>query len=118
MSALMKKHLTNQVVRFAWKGGHYAIPLEILEHYKVQASDTDYISAADLFHDLLQESGEPGVLLKGLRYRDGLSQLELAKKLQISQTNLSAIENGKRLIGKELAKRLADLFGVNYRIFL
>lgn len=56
--------------------------------------------------------------IKGLRYREGLSQIEFAKKLAISQTNLSAMENGKRIMGKELAKRVADLFGLDYRIFL
>ena len=64
------------------------------------------------------QSGEPAVLLKGLRYREGLSQLEFAKKLNISQTNLSAMENGRRTIGKELAKKIAEIFKVNYRIFL
>lgn len=36
----------------------------------------------------------------------------------ITQTNLSAMENGRRPIGKELAKRIAEKFQVDYRIFL
>ncbi len=40
------------------------------------------------------------------------------KKLNVSQTNLSAMENGRRAIGKELAKRIAILFEVDYRVFL
>ena len=60
----------------------------------------------------------PNPLLKGLRYREGLSQIDFAKKLNVSQTNLSAMENGRRAIGKELAKRIAVLFEVDYRIFL
>ena len=88
-----------------------------MERYKV-ISDDKHISIDDLFSDLTQESGEPGVLLKGLRYREGLSQIDFAKKLNINQANLSAMENGRRAIGKELAKRIADLFEVNYRIFL
>jgi len=77
-----------------------------------------YISIDKLFGSLTQKSGEPGVLLKGLRYKEGLSQIMFAKKLNISQTNLSAMENGKRTIGKELAKRIAEIFGLDYRIFL
>jgi plasmid maintenance system antidote protein VapI len=88
-----------------------------MERYKV-TSDDQYTSIDDLFSDLTQKSGEPGVLLKGLRYREGLSQIEFAKKLHISQTNLSAMENGRRVIGKELAKRIADIFGLDYRVFL
>jgi hypothetical protein len=32
--------------------------------------------------------------------------------------NLSAMENGRRSIGKELAKRIAEQFDMDYRHFL
>ena len=117
MSALTKKHRTDDVAKISWHGGLYVVPIEVMEHYKVTSID-QYISVDNLFSDLTQKAGESGVLLKGLRYREGLSQVEFAKKLNISQTNLSAMENGKRTIGKEVAKRVADLFGLDYRIFL
>lgn len=117
MSALTKKHHTDDVAKISWHGGYYAVPVEVMERYKV-TSDDQYTSVDDLFSDLTQKSGELGVLLKGLRYREGLSQIEFAKKLNISQTNLSAMENGKRSIGKELAKRIAEFFKLDYRIFL
>ena len=117
MSAPMKKHHTDQIAEISWHGAHYAVPIEIMEHYKVQ-SNKEYISVNELFGNLVQKSGESGTLLKGLRYREGLSQIEFAKQLKISQTNLSAMENGRRNIGKELAKRIADIFGLDYRIFL
>ncbi len=118
MSALMKKHHTDRIVEISWHGGRYAVPIEIMEHYKIESDNNEYISIDDLFGNLTQKSGEPGVLLKGLRYREGLSQIEFAKQLNISQTNLSAMENGRRTIGKELAKRIADIFELDYRIFL
>lgn len=117
MSALTKKHHTDDVAQISWHGGLYIVPIEVMERYKVP-SDDQYVSIGDLFSDLTQKSGEPGILLKGLRYREGLSQIEFAKKLNVSQTNLSAMENGKRSIGKELAKRIANIFGLDYRIFL
>lgn len=117
MSALTKKHRIDDVAKISWHGGLYVVPIEVMERYKVKA-DKNYVSIDELFSDLTQKSGEPGVLLRGLRYREGLNQIEFAKKLNISQTNLSAMENGKRTIGKELAKRIADLFGLDYRIFL
>ena len=117
MSALTKNHHTDDVAKISWHGGLYAVPIEVIERYKI-TSDDQYTSIDDLFSDLTQKSSEPGVLLKGLRYREGLSQIEFAKKLNINQTNLSAMENGKRTIGKEFAKRIADLFGLDYRIFL
>lgn len=117
MSALTKKHHTDDVAKISWHGGCYAVPVEVMERYKI-STDDQYTSIDDLFSNMTQKSGEPGVLLKGLRYREGLSQIEFAKKLNISQTNLSAMENGKRAIGKELAKRIAEFFKLDYRIFL
>ena len=117
MSALTKKHHTDDVAKISWHGGLYVVPIEVMERYKI-TSEAPYISIDDLFSGLTQKTGEPSVLLKGLRYREGLSQIEFAKKLNISQTNLSAMENGKRAIGKELAKRIATLFGLDYRMFL
>ena len=118
MSALTKKHPIDHIAEISWHGGRYAVPIEIMEHYKIEPNSKNYISVDDLFGHLTQTSGEPGVLLRGLRYREGLSQIEFAKQLNISQTNLSAMENGRRAIGKELAKRIATFFKLDYRIFL
>jgi len=118
MSALTKKHHTNQVAKVSWHGGLYAVPVEVMEHYKVEQDNKSYVAVDDLFGDLIEDSGEPGVLLKGLRYREGLTQVELAKQLNISQANLSAMEHGRRAIGKELAKRISDIFSLDYRLFL
>lgn len=117
MSALTKKHHTKQMARFSWHGGIYAVPVDVIEQYKVSNQD-EYMSVEDVFSDLTEEYGEPGVLLRGLRFREGLSQNEFAKKMSMSQANLSAIENGRRSIGKVLAKRISEVFGVDYRMFL
>ncbi|MCH9716540.1 MAG: helix-turn-helix transcriptional regulator [Gammaproteobacteria bacterium] len=118
MSALTKKHHTDQIARVSWHGCLYAVPVEVMEHYKVESDDKSYIPIDELFSDLKQNISEPAVLLKGLRYREGLTQVKLAKKLNISQANLSAMENGRRTIGKELAKRIANIFDLDYRILL
>lgn len=47
--------------------------------------------------------------LKKIRESLGWSQSELANKLGVNQTYLSAIENGKRGISRNLITRLADL---------
>ena len=114
----IEKHPINRIAEITWHSGRYAVPIEIMENYKIKSNNEDYTSIDDLFGNLTQKSGEPSVLLKGLRYREGLSQIEFAKQLNISQTNLSAMENGRRSIGKDLAKRIADIFGVDYRVFL
>jgi plasmid maintenance system antidote protein VapI len=40
---------------------------------------------------------------------------ELAAKVGIPQRHISEMENGKRPIGKEMAKRFAEIFEVDYR---
>lgn len=118
MLALMKKHPINDIAKVAWHGKIYAVPVKIIKKYEIKAEEQTHVSPNELFRDLTDKSGEVGILLKGLRYREGLTQMELAKKLNIGQANLSAMENGRRNVGKELAKKIADLFGLDYRIFL
>lgn len=60
----------------------------------------------------------PGVCLAGARRKEGLTQKELAKRLGVSQSNISEMENGKRPIGKKMAKRIAEIINVGYKIFL
>jgi DNA-binding XRE family transcriptional regulator len=60
----------------------------------------------------------PGQAIQGLRYRDGLSQAQLAGMIGVHRSHLSQMENGKRPIGKEMAKRLAKAFKVGYKVFL
>jgi ribosome-binding protein aMBF1 (putative translation factor) len=57
-------------------------------------------------------------VLRGARYKAGLSQVELAKKLHITQGDLSKMERGKRSIGKVLAQRLGKILDIDYRVFL
>lgn len=71
-----------------------------------------------MFSNLEKQYTKAGVLLKGLRLRENLSQIEFAKKIKVTQANLSATENGKRSIGKIVAKRIEKIFGTNYRYFL
>lgn len=58
------------------------------------------------------------IALRGLRAREGLTQVSMGAMLGIPQGNISQMEKGKRPIGKQIAKRLAALFKTDYRIFL
>lgn len=119
MPARMKKLHTKTVANIAWHGARYSVPLKVIEKYKVTDHDDDDVKTInDAFGDLIEKYGEPGMLLKGLRHKEGLSQIEFAKIIGITQTNLSAMENERRAIGKDIAKRIMDHFGVDYRLFL
>jgi len=55
----------------------------------------------------------PGEMIKTLRELKGISQLTLAKETGISQTNISAIENGRVQIGKERSIVFAEALNVH-----
>lgn len=59
-----------------------------------------------------------GTALRGARYKENLTQEKLAGLLGIKQIHISEMENNKRTIGKEMAKRFAEVLHVDYRIFL
>lgn len=103
----------------------YAIPKRIAEKYiveskkikkRVEAKNTNFIYKT--FDKLDAKYTRAGAILKGLRLRERLSQVQFAKKINVTQANLSNMENGRRSIGKIIAKRIEKIFGTNYRYFL
>ena len=60
----------------------------------------------------------PGLILRGCRGRDDMTQTELANKLDIAQTRVSEMECGTRHISVKMAKKLAEIFGTSYKAFL
>ena len=86
--------------------------------YLLHHTDIEIISADEAFKNLTDRYGKAGALLKGIRVREGLTQIEFAKLIGTSQANLSSMENGTRPIGKNKAKVIAEKFDVDYRYFL
>lgn len=65
------------------------------------------------------EENPQGMVLKGARHREGLTQRELAELTGIPQRHLSELENGKRQMGREWAKKIAGALNVSdYRMLL
>ena len=60
----------------------------------------------------------PGDRLQGLRVMLGLTQEQMAQKLGVRQTYISALENANRPISIRMAKKIAKTFDTDYRIFL
>jgi len=60
-----------------------------------------------------------GSALRGARRREGLIQRQLAEVTGIPQRHISEMESGKRSIGREWARKLAEALQVSdYRVFL
>ena len=60
----------------------------------------------------------PGNRLRGLRTREGITQKELAARLGIRQHHVSEMENGKRPISLDMAKRISEAYNISYKVFL
>lgn len=76
------------------------------------------MSAGDMIRRISGDLPRWAIMLKGLRHREGLTQKQLGQMLDIEQSNISLMERGKRAIGKQLAKRLAEFFKTDYQFFL
>lgn len=82
-----------------------------------------FVDASDSvpWREAYPESSEEqliGKALVGARYREGFTQIQLAEKTGIPQRHISEMENGKRPIGKEMAKRLGKALNISYKVFL
>jgi len=69
------------------------------------------------FEEVFPEA-HPGMAVRGYRFRDGLTQEDLADRLGVAQTRVSEFESGKRRISVAMAKRLSAVFDIPYRAFL
>ncbi|MGB5847493.1 MAG: helix-turn-helix transcriptional regulator [Ignavibacteriaceae bacterium] len=75
--------------------------------------DEDLLTWEEAFPEL-----GPGDVLKGARDREGLTQTELAEKIDVKPHHISEMEKGKRSIGKGMAERLARALNTGYKVFL
>ena len=59
-----------------------------------------------------------GVALKGARYKEALTQQELADRLGVSRSTVSRMENCKKKIDVVMAHKLSRLLHIGYKVFL
>lgn len=113
MSALTKKHPTDANVFYVTcpEGVDIRQAKAALENMGCRISDA--ATPDEVFPDRT-----PGTLLSGARYREDLTQAQLAELTGINRRHISEMENGKRPIGKVNAKKLGEALGVDYRVFL
>ncbi len=110
-------------IYFNFQNKSYAIPRRVAEKYvvapaSVRSKNQLPVPSEKVFAEIENKFTKAGVLLKGLRGREGLTQVQFAQKIHVTQANLSNMENGRRPIGKQIAKRIEKIFKVNYRYFL
>lgn len=82
------------------------------------AIDKDTIPAEEAFPEIKDPVKRIGIIFRGIRFKHSLTQAEVAKRLGLDQSDVSKIEKGKRPIGKALAKKIEQEFGIDYRRLL
>ena len=66
----------------------------------------------------LKKYTESGLAVRGARFKAGITQKELADAVGAKPHHISEMEHGKRSIGKEMARKLAAVLNVSYKVFL
>ena len=100
------------------------VPLHLMVHPANVTSITRYVETLEKFDSIpwrrvAERRGDvPASVLRGARSKEELTQARLAELTGIPQRHISEMENGKRTIGKEAAKKLAKALNTDYRVFL
>ena len=58
-----------------------------------------------------------GLVIKGLRERDGYTQEKLASFLEVKREMISFYENNEREVPLDVLEKLSDLFGIELSVF-
>ncbi len=121
MSVHTRKHhteSTNAVINIAHEGKCYRVHLKVIDKYCVGVASKEMVQPSDLFSVINKKYTKAGALLRGIRYRENLTQQDMAQKLQVTQSDISQMETGARHIGRKVAKRIEQLFDVDYRTLM
>jgi DNA-binding XRE family transcriptional regulator len=90
--------------------------LQKLEAFLEKYGESESISWEELAKNRIAKYKKSGLALRGARYREGISQKELAQRTGIAQDNISRMENGKRSIGEQVAKKLAKVLRIDFEL--
>lgn len=123
MSEAAKKHYTSLIkIIMGRQSLLFLVPKEKAKSVAELLSDyereDETVDVTEVFPVLKDAKQRPGAMLRGARLKENMTQEQLAKKLGITQANLSKMENGTRAIGKKMAHRLGNILNVDYRLFL
>ena len=127
MSGAVKMRHTEITIKQGKETTKFKLPLEagrgllnLLRGLQEKDEDADEgsVPASEVFPDLKDAEKRVGIIFRGIRSKNNLTQAEVAERLGIDQSDVSKIEKGKRSVGKALAKKIEKEFGIDYRRLL
>jgi ribosome-binding protein aMBF1 (putative translation factor) len=124
MRELTKKRPTEKQVEVRFRGSQanviklrrVAQALKVKDLTEWELDEKEFYDIEEVSPELAWNRG--GVCIRGGRGKEGLTQKQLAEMTGIAQHHISEMENGKRPIGKETARKLAKALNIDYRVFL
>jgi DNA-binding XRE family transcriptional regulator len=116
MQELTKKPLTDEVVTLTLRVRRSKVSQLQQFAESLEADQEGSFSIAEVFPEYVGR--EQIVALRAYRNREGLTQKNLSELTGVPQHHISEIENGKRSLGKERAKKLAEVLHCDYRQLL
>lgn len=116
MQAHTKKPPTDELVTVTLRVRRTNVPLLRRYAETLENDEQRSYTVAEVFPEYVGKEQE--VALRAYRHREGLTQKQLAELTGIPQHHISDMENGKRTIGKERARKLAQALHCDYRRLL
>lgn len=116
MQALTKKRPTDDMITLQLRVHRHNASLIKRYVEAIESEEERTYTVAEVFPEYIGK--ETQVALRAYRTREGFTQKRLAELTGIPQHHISEMENGKRSIGKERAKKLADALHCDYRQLL
>ena len=117
MPAVTRKRHTDEDIITLNLRVHRSNVSKIKEYVRsVEAAEERTYSVAEVFPEYIGK--EKQIAIRAYRHRENLTQRQLSELTGIPQRHISEMETGKRVIGKELAKVLAQALHADYRMFL
>jgi len=111
-----KRHTDNDMVTVRLRV-HSSNAPKIKEFARaIEEGNEQNYSVAEVFPEFVGKERQPA--LRAYRHRENLTQRQLAELVGIPQRHISEMENGKRPIGKEMAKRVGKALHTDYKVFL
>ena len=87
-------------------------PIDFQEHLAEQLKNPEFRKLYDYFGEQLEISYQ----LLQLRKKHRLSQVQLAKKLRTTQSNVARMESGNQNFTIRMLHRIADVFGRKLKV--
>jgi len=123
MRVVEKAHHIDITIR---SGGRLILPI-IREHYpgvvvmkenRGKGKEPIPVVRTDLYQEGKALLEVPGNRLFAFRSRKGLTQKQLAEAAGVKRDTVSMLENGRRTLGVNLARKLAPPLGIRYKDLL